>query len=108
MTIQRAISMLKGRPAAAPERRPDGLEVFWDVGRAPVCVVAPNRSGIRLRFHRSASDWGSDAVCFPDFGMLVSLAPFGSTPVDLGPRDSGAYRFYAPHGDLEGWLLVEP
>jgi hypothetical protein len=38
--------------------------------------------------------------------MIVSLAPYTGTPVDLDRPEAGAYRFYAPHGDLEGWLIV--
>jgi len=97
------------RPARTLLRRRDRScdhEVAWDVGRAPVSVVARRDERVRLTFRRNTGDWASDAVCFPDFGMVVSLAPHAATPVDLDPPDAGAYRFYAPHGDLEGWLIV--
>ena len=100
VTIRRARSLLRRVDHTSAH------EVAWDVGRAPVSVVARRDERVRLTFRRNTGDWASDAVCFPDFGMVVSLAPHAATPVDLDPPDAGAYRFYAPHGDLEGWLIV--
>jgi plastocyanin domain-containing protein len=81
--------------------------VRWDVGHDPGVVLVRAGGPIRIVFHRTGTNPGSAEVCFPDFGLLALLPPSADTVVDVGRRDPGRYRFYAPDGDLEGWLVVE-
>jgi len=92
---------------AAPGRTPVPV-VRWDVGRDPGVVVARAGRPIRIAFRREGANPASAEVCFPDFGILAMVSPRGDTIVDVGRRAPGRYRFYAPDGDLEGWLVVEP
>ena len=107
MTIAATIETLRRRlgSGAAASRPPT---VRWDVGHDPGVVVLRAGESTRLRFHRSGSNPASAEVCFPDFGLLAMLAPKAHTVVDVGRREPGRYRFCAPDGDLEGWLVVRP
>ncbi|MFL5580856.1 MAG: cupredoxin domain-containing protein [Gemmatimonadaceae bacterium] len=104
MTMSTFRRRLVREPAGAP------LPVVeWCAGRDPGSVVVQAGEPIRIAFHRVGPNATSRCVCFPDFGIISSLAAGRETIVELGPQKSGRYRFCAvDQDDLEGWLLVEP
>jgi hypothetical protein len=93
------------RPSHLRGRR---IDVVWEVGRDPGVVVAKAREPVNLVFHRRGTNPETEVVHFPDLGILATLPPFAQTVVEVGPRDPGRYKFCAPDGDLEGWLVLEP
>ena len=82
--------------------------VEWCPGVDPGTVVVAAGAPIRIAFHRLGANATSQAVCFPDLGVISSLTAHGVTVVELPPQAPGRYRFCAPdEEDLEGWLVVE-
>ena len=91
----------------AVSRTNDTAEVAWQPGRPPATVVAKGGEPIRIVFRRLDATEATESVSFPDFGILATLAPYTTTPVDLGRRDAGRYPFCSPDGQIQGCLIVE-
>lgn len=114
VTAQSIAQSVAGAPAAeAPGgyvAAADGVVeiplVIENVRFVPQAVSIPADTPVRLVVDRREDNACSDQVAIPQLGVLVNLAPFGTTVVELPPAKAGSYTLTCGMGMMAGSLLA--
>lgn len=113
VTLSTVKSLVLGGPqAASPDVRTgaDGVAevtlVIENVRFSPQTLRVPAGRPVRILVDRREDNPCSDQVAIPQLGVLVDVAPFAVTPIELPPTDSGSYTLTCGMGMMSGQLLV--
>jgi plastocyanin domain-containing protein len=77
-------------------------------GYSPDVVVVKQGRPVRLDFYRDEKASCSDQVILGDFGIVVDLPAFETTPVEFTPEKAGEFTWTCGMRMLRGKLIVEP
>ena len=72
----------------------------------PAVVDIPAGQPVRLVVDRQESNACSDQLAVPQLGILVDLAPFATTTIELPPTTAGGYTLTCGMGMMSGQLRV--
>ncbi len=72
----------------------------------PQVVDIPADTPVRLVVDRQESNSCSAQLALPQLGVLVDLAPFATTTIDLLPTEAGSYTLTCGMGMMSGQLRV--
>lgn len=89
---------------------PDGVAevrlVIENVRFSPEVLRVPADKPVRILVDRREDNPCSDQVAIPQLGVLVDVAPFSVTPIELPPTRSGAYTLTCGMGMMSGQLVI--
>ncbi len=98
-------------PKKATEARMAGnvqeIRITVKGGYSPDIIRVRQGVPLRLVFDRQENSECSSRVVFPDFQVSRSLAPFGTTTLELTPDREGTFGFACGMNMLHGTLIVE-
>lgn len=116
VTAQSIKTAVMGTPAAAPvseAQYPVGADgvvevplVIENVQFVPATVNIPADKAVRLVVDRREDNSCSAQLALPQLGILVDLAPNGTTVVDIPPTAAGTYTLTCGMGMMSGSLQV--
>lgn len=106
-------SAVLGGPAASGGEfaaGPDGVVevplVIENVQFAPQTLQIPADTPVRILVDRREENACSDQVAIPQLGVLVDVAPFAVTPIELPAAPAGTYTLTCGMGMMSGQLVV--
>lgn len=73
---------------------------------APQSLQIPADKPVRILVDRREDNACSDQIAIPQLGVLVDVAPFAVTPIELPPTKGGTYTLTCGMGMMSGQLLV--
>jgi sulfite exporter TauE/SafE len=80
--------------------------VIENVRFAPQVLSIPADEPVRIIVDRREANACSDQVMLPQLGVLVDVAPFAVTTIELPPTSAGAYTLTCGMGMMSGQLIV--
>lgn len=80
--------------------------VIENVQFVPSTVQIPADTPVRLLVDRREDNACSDQVALPQLGVLVDVAPFAVTPIELPATKGGSYTLTCGMGMMAGQLVV--
>jgi len=73
---------------------------------APQSLSIPADQPVRILVDRREDNACSDQVAIPQLGVLVDVAPFAVTPIELPATEAGTYTLTCGMGMMSGQLVV--
>lgn len=109
-TVKTAVLGGPSAPSAEFTAGPDGVVevplVIENVQFTPQILQIPADTPVRILVDRREENACSDQVAIPQLGVLVDVAPFAVTPIELPAVPAGSYTLTCGMGMMSGQLVV--